>query len=275
MLLDSASMYFRAFFGVPEITADDGTPVNAVRGFMDFISRLVGQYDPDQLVCCWDNDWRPAWRVELLPTYKTHRVVAERGLRAGHRGGARPPGGPGADHPRGARRLRDHRARCRRLRGGRRDRDALHRCGRPGRRGHRRPGPVPGGRRRRRRPRPLHRPRGRQPRARRQRVDAGEVRRRRGAVRRLRDAARRRFGRTPGRGGDRREDRRHPPQPVRRHGRDPRGGRRPRLRPRSGAARQDQGRRGLPGGRAAGRGGGPRHRPGPDGAGPAGHAPRS
>src|SRR3954465_7167093 len=77
MLLDSASMYFRAFFGVPEITAKAGTPVHAVRGFMDFISRLVEQYDPDELVCCWDNDWRPAWRVELLPTYKGHRVVAE------------------------------------------------------------------------------------------------------------------------------------------------------------------------------------------------------
>src|SRR3954463_7023637 len=77
MLLDSASMYFRAFFGVPEIKADDGTPVNAVRGFMDFISRLVDQYDPDQLVCCWDNDWRPAWRGELRPTDKAHRVVAE------------------------------------------------------------------------------------------------------------------------------------------------------------------------------------------------------
>ncbi|WP_366522925.1 5'-3' exonuclease [uncultured Nocardioides sp.] len=77
MLLDSASMYFRAFFGVPEITNDEGTPVNAVRGFMDFISRLVDQYDPDRLVCCWDKDWRPAWRVELIPTYKTHRVVAE------------------------------------------------------------------------------------------------------------------------------------------------------------------------------------------------------
>ena len=78
MLLDSASMYFRAFFGVPEINAPDGTPVNAVRGFMDFIARLVDQYDPAQLVCCWDNDWRPAWRVELLPSYKAHRVVAER-----------------------------------------------------------------------------------------------------------------------------------------------------------------------------------------------------
>lgn len=78
MLLDSASMYFRAFFGVPEITAPDGTPVNAVRGFLDFIARLVNDYGPTDLVCCWDNDWRPQWRVDLLPSYKAHRVVTER-----------------------------------------------------------------------------------------------------------------------------------------------------------------------------------------------------
>src|SRR6478735_2247563 len=78
MLLDSASMYFRAFFGVPEIKGPDGTPVNAVRGFLDFISRLVGDYRPTDLVCCWDDDWRPQWRVDLLPSYKAHRVVAER-----------------------------------------------------------------------------------------------------------------------------------------------------------------------------------------------------
>nr|WP_309650683.1 5'-3' exonuclease [Nocardioides sp.] len=77
MLLDTASMYFRAFFGVPEITGPDGTPVNAVRGLMDFISRLVDEYEPTHLVCCWDNDWRPQWRVDLIPTYKTHRVVEE------------------------------------------------------------------------------------------------------------------------------------------------------------------------------------------------------
>src|SRR3569623_530941 len=76
MVLDSASMYFRAFFGVPEVTADDGTPVNAVRGFLDFISRLVGEYRPSHLVCAWDNDWRPQWRVDLLPSYKAHQVVA-------------------------------------------------------------------------------------------------------------------------------------------------------------------------------------------------------
>lgn len=77
MLLDTASMYFRAFFGVPEIKAPDGTPVNAVRGLLDFISRLVDDYRPTDLVCCWDNDWRPEWRVDLLPSYKAHRVVEE------------------------------------------------------------------------------------------------------------------------------------------------------------------------------------------------------
>ena len=76
MLLDTASMYFRAFYGVPEIKAENGTPVNAVRGLLDFISRMVEEYRPTQLACCWDNDWRPAWRVELIPSYKGHRVVA-------------------------------------------------------------------------------------------------------------------------------------------------------------------------------------------------------
>ena len=77
MLLDTASLYFRAFFGVPDsFKAPDGTPVNAVRGLLDFISRLVGEYRPTHLACCWDNDWRPQWRVDLVPSYKAHRVVA-------------------------------------------------------------------------------------------------------------------------------------------------------------------------------------------------------
>jgi 5'-3' exonuclease len=68
-------MYFRAFYGVPDsITAEDGTPVNAVRGLLDMIGRLVGEYRPTHLACCWDNDWRPGWRVELIPSYKAHRV---------------------------------------------------------------------------------------------------------------------------------------------------------------------------------------------------------
>lgn len=75
MVLDTASMYFRAFYGVPDsFVAPDGTSVNAVRGLLDFISRMVSDYQPTHLVCAWDNDWRPQWRVDLIPTYKAHRV---------------------------------------------------------------------------------------------------------------------------------------------------------------------------------------------------------
>ncbi|MGI8645288.1 MAG: 5'-3' exonuclease [Nocardioides sp.] len=74
MVLDTASMYFRAFYGVPEIKAPDGTNVNAVRGLLEFVARLVTDYSPTHLVCAWDNDWRPQWRVDLLPSYKAHRV---------------------------------------------------------------------------------------------------------------------------------------------------------------------------------------------------------
>jgi 5'-3' exonuclease len=76
MLLDSASLYFRAFFGVPEsITAADGSPVNAVRGLLDFIARLVSVRAPDRLVACLDADWRPAFRARAMPSYKAHRLL--------------------------------------------------------------------------------------------------------------------------------------------------------------------------------------------------------
>jgi 5'-3' exonuclease len=78
MLLDSASLYFRAFYGVPDtVRAPDGTPVNAVRGFLDIIAKLVTEYGPSALIACWDDDWRPRWRVDLIPSYKAHRVARE------------------------------------------------------------------------------------------------------------------------------------------------------------------------------------------------------
>ena len=80
MLLDTPSLYFRAFFGVPEsVTAPDGTPVNAVRGLVDMIARLVQDRRPERIVCCMDADWRPAFRVEALPSYKAHRVAEDGG----------------------------------------------------------------------------------------------------------------------------------------------------------------------------------------------------
>jgi 5'-3' exonuclease len=75
MLLDAASLYFRAFYGVPRsVTAPDGTPVNAVRGMVDMIAFLLDSRRPDRLVACWDDDWRPEFRVRAIPSYKAHRV---------------------------------------------------------------------------------------------------------------------------------------------------------------------------------------------------------
>jgi 5'-3' exonuclease len=80
MLLDAASLYFRAFYGVPtSVTSPDGRPVNAVRGFLDMTARLLTAHRPERLVACWDDDWRPAFRVEALPSYKAHRVAPEGG----------------------------------------------------------------------------------------------------------------------------------------------------------------------------------------------------
>jgi 5'-3' exonuclease len=81
MLVDTASLYFRAFHGVPEsMTAPDGSPVNAVRGLLDMLATLVASRRPDDLVACWDEDWRPAFRVAAIPTYKAHRLARPGGV---------------------------------------------------------------------------------------------------------------------------------------------------------------------------------------------------
>lgn len=80
LLVDAPSLYFRAFYGVPEsIAAPDGTPVNAVRGFVDSLAMLIRNRRPDRMVCALDADWRPAWRVDLMPSYKAHRLASDGG----------------------------------------------------------------------------------------------------------------------------------------------------------------------------------------------------
>ena len=78
LVLDSASLYYRSFYALPEsMTAPDGHPHNAIRGFLDTLAALIESYEPYGVVCAWDDDWRPAWRVELLPSYKSHRVLED------------------------------------------------------------------------------------------------------------------------------------------------------------------------------------------------------
>jgi 5'-3' exonuclease len=76
LLIDGSSMIFRAFYGVPaSVRGPDGQPINAIRGFLDTLARLIVQRRPRRLAVASDEDWRPAWRVALIPAYKAHRVA--------------------------------------------------------------------------------------------------------------------------------------------------------------------------------------------------------
>lgn len=81
LLVDAPSLYFRAYHGIPESAAktDAGEPVNAVRGFLDMLATLIRTRRPDRVVCALDYDWRPAWRVKLIPSYKEHRLAPSGG----------------------------------------------------------------------------------------------------------------------------------------------------------------------------------------------------
>ena len=76
LLIDGSSLIFRAFYGVPQaVRAPDGRPVNAVRGFLDTLARLIESRGPSRIAVAGDTDWRPAWRVALIPSYKLHRTA--------------------------------------------------------------------------------------------------------------------------------------------------------------------------------------------------------
>ena len=75
MLIDSASLWYRAYYGMPDtLSAPNGEPVNALRGFIDMTARLINSYKPDRIALCLDGDWRPSWRVDLFPDYKANRL---------------------------------------------------------------------------------------------------------------------------------------------------------------------------------------------------------
>jgi 5'-3' exonuclease len=76
LLIDGSSMIFRAYYGVrPTVDGPDGMQVNAIQGFLERLGRLIRQRKPRRLAIADDFAWRPAWRVELIETYKSHRVA--------------------------------------------------------------------------------------------------------------------------------------------------------------------------------------------------------
>jgi 5'-3' exonuclease len=76
LLVDGSSLIFRAFYGVRDAApAPNGRQANAIQGFLERLARLIMQRRPKRLAVADDQAWRPDWRVELIPTYKSHRVA--------------------------------------------------------------------------------------------------------------------------------------------------------------------------------------------------------
>jgi len=72
LLIDYSSLLYRAFFSMP-----DSLPAHAVHGFLNMLARLLGDRQPARLAIAVDDDWRPAFRVDAIPSYKAHRVADE------------------------------------------------------------------------------------------------------------------------------------------------------------------------------------------------------
>jgi 5'-3' exonuclease len=78
MLIDAASLWYRAYYGLPSsIKAPDGRRSGAVRGFFDGLAVLARKYSPTGMVCCLEGNWRPDWRLDLMPAYKAARALPD------------------------------------------------------------------------------------------------------------------------------------------------------------------------------------------------------
>ena len=76
LLVDGSSLIFRAFYGTRDRPPGrGGQQANAIQGFLERLARLIDQRRPRRLAVADDEAWRPDWRVELIPTYKSHRVA--------------------------------------------------------------------------------------------------------------------------------------------------------------------------------------------------------
>lgn len=78
LILDLPSVYFRAFYALPSSLVDTkGRPINAIKGSLGIIAQIASKIRPKRIIAAVDANWRPQWRVDLLPEYKTHRLAAD------------------------------------------------------------------------------------------------------------------------------------------------------------------------------------------------------
>lgn len=81
-VIDGNSLMHRAYHAVPpSMNAPDGTPTNAVFGFMSMLLKFIEMARPDAIVCAFDAG-RPAFRMEALEQYKAQRPPMDAELKA-------------------------------------------------------------------------------------------------------------------------------------------------------------------------------------------------
>lgn len=71
-LVDGSGFIFRAFHALPPMTRPDGTPVNAVYGFVTMLMKLLSETDADHIAVIFDAK-RKNFRNDIYPEYKAHR----------------------------------------------------------------------------------------------------------------------------------------------------------------------------------------------------------
>lgn len=73
VLVDASGFIFRAFHGIQILTRPDGTPVNAVYGFITMLMKLLDDMQPDHIAIIFDTA-RKTFRNEIDPSYKANRT---------------------------------------------------------------------------------------------------------------------------------------------------------------------------------------------------------
>src|SRR4029078_4166636 len=68
-------MVYRSYFAMrePGVFAKDGRSVSALHGYLDMVTKLVVDRQPDEVGHVYDNDWRPPAGVHISPGYKAER----------------------------------------------------------------------------------------------------------------------------------------------------------------------------------------------------------
>jgi DNA polymerase I len=80
-LIDGHNVLYRTFFGVPRLTAPDGTPTNVVLGVARILLKILREERPDAVVAVFDSR-EPTPRHAVYPEYKANRLKIPEDLAA-------------------------------------------------------------------------------------------------------------------------------------------------------------------------------------------------